>query len=322
MEFSNDICERVGCGHFSKEHQEDQSCRICDCVGFFGDSKVTNPLQEQYIQKVIDLKTKFSNILDASEHINGNFPLMAKDFFKSKEKENDEFWKKLTQENTKLGIETNKVLSNYEKIGTSALEGQSKEVLEVISKLMHHGANYQLSLNFIHEMILGYIAVMFRVFVKDVSKIMFERDEKSKDDWKKLTDDEKEIKAKLLAENHLRDIAKQLNKNFGLKLKSEPDFDEFAEFFYRRDMYVHNQGFPNKNYKDRTSYTGPDAKLELDKNYINNALSLLRKYSEIIEEYCLENYMFVVNTNKKGNVTHVDLTKGGGEIILDKNDKE
>ena len=182
MIHSSDICQRTGCAHTHEEHPDNQACEKCDCVGFFRDSKINNSLQEQYIQKVIDLKTKFGNILDASEHLNEDFPSMAKSFFNEKENENDEFWKKLTKENHSLAVEVKKVLSIYEKSGRIALEGRSHDILEVITKLMHHGANYQLSLNFIHEMILGHLVVMFRVFVKDVSKIMFERDEKSKED--------------------------------------------------------------------------------------------------------------------------------------------
>lgn len=318
MTYSFGVCQREGCSHSHEEHTNNQNCEKCGCVGFFRDSKITNPLQDQYIQKVIDLKTKFGNILDTTEHLNGDFPLMAKSFFKEKENKNNEFWVKLTKENRSLAKEANEVISAYEKSGRMALEGRSHDILEVITKLTHHGANYQLSLNFMHEMILGHLVVMFRVFVKDVSKIMFERDEKSKENWKKLSDDEKETQARFLAENHIRDIAKQLNKNFGLKLKLEEDFDEFAEYFYRRDLFVHNQGFPSQTYKDRTSYSGPDIQLKLDNDYIKNMICLLRKYSEIIEEYCLEKYMYVVNINKKGNVTHIDLIKDGGEIILDK----
>ena len=87
-------------------------------------------------------------------------------------------------------------------------------------------------------------------------------------------------------------------------------------------MYTHNEGFPNKTYRDRTNYTGPDVKLSLDKVYLNRTIEILKKYAEIIEEYCLDHYMYVVNVTKKGNVRHIDLTEGGGEIIPIKDNEE
>jgi len=317
-----EYCERVGCNHNPDDHPNNGKCIKCNCVGFFKSLKINNPLQEEYIQKVIDMKTRLHSTLSTADHLNKDFPIMAKTFFDVREKENDKFWKKLIEEDKTLGLEVKNSLEQYEKKGRMALNGLSKETLEIIGKLMHHGANYQSSRNFIHEMILSFVIVMFRTYVKEISKIMYERDSKSKNEWKKLDEDEKEHRARDLVEYDIRDLGKQLKKNFDLGLKSEPDFDEFAECFYRRDMYIHNEGFPNKKYRDRVPYSGPDVKLRLDSDYIDKIIGLLRKYSELIEEFCLEKYMYVVNTKKKGNIIHVDLTKGGGKIIPAKDGKK
>ena len=317
-----DKCERQNCNHEPSDHPNDGQCLKCDSVGFFRNIQVTDSLHQQYIQSAIDIKTRLNGILDMALHLNEDFPIMAKNFFDSRKKEDDEFWNNLYKNDNKTWIETNNAISQYSKIGRTALNGLSQNALLVIGKLMLHGANYQLSLGFLEEMILSYVIVMFRNFIKDISKIMFERDSKSKELWKQLNEDEKERKVRLLAENHIRDIASELKKNFGLNLKQESNFDEFAECFYRRDMYTHNEGFTNKTYRDRTNYTGTDVKLSLDKDYLNKSINLLKKYAEIIEEHCLEHYMYVVNVTKKGNVHHIDLTNGGGEIIPIKDNEE
>lgn len=317
-----DKCGRPNCNHEAGDHPNDGHCLKCNCVGFFRNLQVTNPLQEKYIQKVIDLKTQFDSILDMADHLNEDFPKISKDFFYEKKKIDDEYLNQLNKENFELWNEVNNILSNFNQLGRRALRGASRDALGIIGKLMHHGANYQLSLGFTQEMILSYTIIMFRTFVKDICIIMYERDEKSKTLWKTLDNEEKEERARLLAENHIRDMATELRKNFGFDLKNENDFNDFVEPFYRRDMYTHNEGFPNQKYRDRVSYTGPDVKLVIDNNYLEKTIKLLRKYVELIEEYCLEHYMYVVNVNKKGNVHHVDLTKDGGKIIPIKDDDE
>jgi len=314
------LCERPTCNHSPEDHPDDGSCVKCNCVGFYRNLPVDNIIQEQYIQKVIDMKTKYHSILDMTEHLINDFPIMSKNFFNEKKKKDDEYWKKLYQVNTPLWEEVNEVLTNFDQQGRRAIQGVSHEALKVISMLMHHGANYQASLDFIQEMILSFVVLMFRTYVKDISKIMFELDSKSKTEWKSLDEAEKETKSRDLAENHIRDMAKEIRKKFDLDLKKESDFADFIEPFYRRDMYVHNEGFPNQKYRNRAPYNGDDIKLAIDSDYLLNTTRLLRKYSEIIEEYCLEKYMYVVNTTKKGNVHHIDLTKTGGKIIPIKDD--
>ncbi|MEO9307501.1 MAG: hypothetical protein ABI342_04210 [Nitrososphaera sp.] len=200
------------------------------------------------------------------------------------------------------------------------MKGASPKVLETITKLMHHGANYQMSLPFMREMTLSHIVIMFRTFLKEILTIMFDREPTSAQEWKGLNEDEKEKKVVNFAEQDIKEIGSELRKHFGIDIKSLPDWKEFAERFYRRDMYTHNRGFPNKKYRDRMNYNGSDVKLLIDQNYLSKTTEIFRKYAETITEFCLEKYMYVVNVKKKGNVTHVDLINDGGEIIPIEND--
>ena len=84
-----DKCGRPNCNHEAGDHPNDGHCLKCNCVGFFRNLQVTNPLQEKYIQKVIDLKTQFDSILDMADHLNEDFPKISKDFFYEKKKIDD-----------------------------------------------------------------------------------------------------------------------------------------------------------------------------------------------------------------------------------------
>jgi len=122
----------------------------------------------------------------------------------------------------------------------------------VICNLSHNGANYDLSIRFIHFMILSQILIMYRVFIKDTVKIIFELGSSTKEEWKKLSGEEKEEKG----------------KKFGLDLKKDSDFNRFVECFERRNIHTHNEGRPHKKYRDITNYSGPDVVLPIDKEYL------------------------------------------------------
>ena len=59
-------------------------------------------------------------------------------------------------------------------------------------------------------------------------------------------------------------------------------------------MHQHNEGFPNKQYRDKSGQQGPYSKLIIDKEYLTKTITLFRKYAELIEEFCLEKYMYVL----------------------------
>lgn len=311
----DDICDRQGCKHDAKDHPNNGGCTKCICVGFFRNSQVTNVLLNKYIQDIIDIKTRFDSTLNMADHLNENFPKIAKDFFVVQDKKNDEFYKKLHDEDLETWTQLKDVLDKYNKFGRTALDGVPVKVLNAVATMMHEGANYQLSQSFVAEMILSYIIIMFRTFLKDTVKIMFERDSASMESWKNMTEEEKDQKAACLVDQDIGETAIDLRKNFGIDLKKENDWDDFKERFYRRHVYQHNEGFPNKKYKDKVDNKAPDSKLIIDKDYLTKTIVLFRRHVEIIEEFCLGKYMDVVNINKKGNVVRIDLTQGGGEII-------
>ncbi len=317
----SDFCEREECKHSSNNHPNDGHCIKCRCIGFYRNLKVDDPLTKKYLQLIVDVHTKFNGILDMSSHLNEDFPKMANNFLDDKKLEESEFWKKLVKEDYNLAKETNTVINNFNKFGRIALEGISPKIHAVICNLSHNGANYELSIRFIHFMILSQILIMCRVFIKDTVKIIFELESSTKEEWKKLSGEEKEEKGKKFSDSKIQEMAIEIRKKFGLDLKKDSDFNRFVECFERRNIHTHNEGRPHKKYRDITNYSGPDVVLPIDKEYLESTINLLRKYARDFMEFCLEKYVGVVNISRKGNVHHIDLTKGKGKIIPVKDGK-
>ena len=165
-------------------------------------------------------------------------------------------------------------------------------------------------------MILINLITKFNEFLKDTLKIAFSIDPQTKDSWKEMNEEDQETKIFHLVEDDIKETAKTIRKIFSLDLKTETDWREFAEYTYRRHVFTHNRGFPSKKYRDRTGYSGADVKLSIDKNYVEKGISLFKKYTDIIEEFFIEKHLGMVNTTKKSNIVKIDLTKGGGKIIL------
>jgi len=270
---------------------------------------------EEYLQKYIDIHTALTNVIDAITYINDNFPQFAKNHFDSKQNELNQFWKELHGSDP----ETWSIVNNlYEELGKGNqpnVEGLSKKALDSWLHLLKDGANYQSSVVFTHEMILINLITKFNEFLKDTLKIAFSIDPQTKDSWKEMSEEEQETKIFRLVENDIKEAAITIRKIFGLDLKVENDWRDFAEYTYRRHVFIHNRGFPSKKYKDRTGYRGTEIKLSIDKNYVEKGISLFKKYTDLIEEFFIEKHLGMVNITKKSNIVKIDLTKGGGEII-------
>jgi len=272
---------------------------------------------EEYLQKYIDIHTALNTVIDAITYINNNFPQFAKNHFDSKQNKLNQFWKELHEKDPKTWSVVNNL---YEELGKGKqpnVEGLSKKALDSWLYLLEDGANYQSSIAFTHEMILINLITKFNEFLKDTLKIAFSIDPQTKDSWKKMNEEDQETKIFHLVEDDIKEAAKTIRKVFGLDLKKEEDWRDFAEYTYRRHVFTHNHGFPSKKYKDRTGYRGDEIKLSIDKNYVEKGILLFKKYSDLIEEFFIEKHLGMVNITKKSNIIKIDLTKDGGEIFYE-----
>jgi len=322
MPFENTFCNRDGCGHNVPDHPNDGPCLKCNCVGFFSDHGYRDPLADYYVQKIIDIHVAFKNDLDAARHMIDDFPVMASKFFQEKQKEVDEFWKKLANEKPELASRVNEKIQLFNQYGREGIKKLDKEESEIITKLTHDGANRDRSLEFMKIMILSFLTTRFREFVRELLNMIYEIEFKHKGKHQSLKRSELQSEAFKISELDIKKMSKKLAEEWKLQLDDNKNFDQFTEFFYRRNAFIHSNGYPDQKYREKTGFQGSYDKLELTKDYLSQLVDTFFAYSETINEFFLEKECGVVNITKKGNSHHIDLTKGGGKIIPIKDQKQ
>lgn len=270
--------------------------------------------QEYFLKQYTDIHSKFTSVLDLIEHLNQNFPKMADTHLHNQDNELEKYLIELKKQDQSTYDEATTALKKFESGQGYDLNKMSKKSLDTFIKLIDNKAIRQASQTFIREMALIHIITTFNEFLKDTLAIAFSLGDKTKNAWKTMSDDDKEKTVTHLVEHDIKEAAVELRKNFDLDLKKQNDWEDFAECFYRRHVFIHNRGFPSQKYRDRTHYSGNNTKLEINRDYLIKVIPIFKKYSDLIEEYFIEKQLFMVNVTKKSNIINVDLTKGGGTI--------
>jgi len=106
---------------------------------------------------------------------------------------------------------------------------------------------------------------------------------------------EKEVQS-LINEN-IDDINDYFVERFSFDLSREKDWDEFREIFYRRNVIIHNNGYPNDLYRKKTKYRGLNQRLDVDEVYLNKAVDLFMKYSNMLKDFFVEKFGAQVNSS-------------------------
>lgn len=315
MPFEDTFCDREGCGHNVPDHPKDGPCQKCNCVGFFGKHEYRDPLADYYARKIIDIHVAFVNDLDTAKHMTRDFPSMASKFFHEKKTDIEKFWMELAINKPELANSVNQKIQLWNQYGKEGMRGLDIDECKIISKLSYDGANYERELMLIDIMILSFLTTRFREFIRELSILILEIEFKHKGKHKSLKHEELELKAYNISEMDIKKLLKEFEKEWNLDLMIEDNYSKFTECFYRRNVFIHNNGFPNKKYRDKTGYKGPNDKLKITKDYLLQLINVFLSYSDKIYEHFLEKECSLVNITKKGNSHHIDLTNGGGEII-------
>jgi hypothetical protein len=97
--------------------------------------------------------------------------------------------------------------------------------------------------------------------------------------------------AKEIVESSIEDLNDRLEKRFHLYLSKRKDWPKFKEFFYRRNIVVHNYGVPNSTYIKKTKFKGEkNYWLEIDNTYINEAFKIFESYANEIADFFSKKY--------------------------------
>jgi hypothetical protein len=99
--------------------------------------------------------------------------------------------------------------------------------------------------------------------------------------------------AKDLVEWNIEKLSERIEDryHFGLNLDKFDDWDKFKEIFHRRIIVVHNYGFPDSTYVEKTKFKGEIGEwLETDNTYINESCSIFENYANEIANFFHQKY--------------------------------
>jgi hypothetical protein len=100
---------------------------------------------------------------------------------------------------------------------------------------------------------------------------------------------EKEIGA--IVNEDLDKLAKYFDDKFNLKLAKNSNWSRFKERFYRRNIIVHNSGYPNKLYRQKTGYKGKNKKMDVSEVYLAQSIKLFDTWALGISAYLSRKFL-------------------------------
>lgn len=142
----------------------------------------------------------------------------------------------------------------------------------------------------IREMCLVYMVTLFESFLENVLRITFEKCPECLSSPKSITFEE--VVANLESNNgvlnaiikkeigevlryDIEEIDKYFLKKFKIKISEYvPNWSEFKEMFYRRNILLHNMGIVNEEYRIKTGYKGEEKRLYVSEDYLDKSFQL------------------------------------------------
>ena len=150
---------------------------------------------------------------------------------------------------------------------------------------------------FVREMSLVYMITVFESYLESVLTTTFEKRPECLSSSKMISFEEvvanlksNEVLNALIGkeiDEVLRKDIEKINEYFLQKFKvtlSEfvPDWNEFKERFYRRNIIVHNMGMVNEEYRRKTGHRGKEKKLTVSEEYLNKSFEMFEEISKKI----------------------------------------
>jgi hypothetical protein len=194
----------------------------------------------------------------------------------------------------------------YDKNFPSEFQIDHKKVVKLVreeTEMYIHRENIPI---FFREMILVYSVIIFEDFVsKTLESVFLKRPEILKTNKKNITYEEllqfkdlnevinslskKQVDA--ILSDGIDKIGNYINNKLHLDLRKEKDWPVFKEKFFRRNIVVHNYGYPNETYDFKTgNKTNKNERLEINKQYLEDTFAIIEKYSEKIFLYINDKY--------------------------------
>ena len=157
------------------------------------------------------------------------------------------------------------------------------------------------------EMLWVYVVIIFEEFLTDILSALFR---KRHDVFRffsnkqisyqqvlehtkiyELTMKMSEETAKVITESGIDYLNDFLKDKLQLNLEERNDWCKFKEFFYRRNIVVHNYGVPDLPYIKKTNFKSEkDYWLEISDAYIKDAFNIFENYVNEIVNFFLQKY--------------------------------
>ncbi len=247
------------------------------------------------------------------KHIISNFPVL---YEKSKEDRKGA----MSEEYTKLKPDERDQLKEFMKFGHDMADIGKKEISGTV--IMKKGSGTFLEkaiievmvsgriIPFLMEMSLVYLITSFEEFVKKELEHTLKSNLNILKSTKTMTHEElldlqsmDEIKNEMirkeledLLNRDIEDLAKRLDEKFKIDLTVLDDWKKFTECFYRRHSIIHKNGMPDKRYRDKTKYSGPDERLVTDEKYLVESLTIFETFAVKLTDFLHDKYPSTINT--------------------------
>lgn len=161
--------------------------------------------------------------------------------------------------------------------------------------------------DFLKEMSLVYLIATFEDFLKSNLEIAFrthpqrmiskERkinyEDLFSEEFKNLEDLRVQIVRKEIRQLMYKDIQSindDLDHLLNLDMNERDDWGDFKERFYRRNICIHNDCYPNERYRKKTSYDGEDTRLDITSNYLEESFDIFYDVSIFIYKHMIDEF--------------------------------
>lgn len=234
----------------------------------------------------LDTFHHFRNDLSILREVNQSLPQSVQQMAERRRREIQRRKSKLSRG---AALQLDAFLTNIKKRKMGKTLSLTGEAAQVVWQLVSGMIFENRSVMFIRDMSLVYLITSFEDFLHDIMLAAFtQKPEIMSTKGKSVTLEElfkcKDLEALLDAVRE-REIQSCLNQNiegvddyfrnrFKIAISQFPDWKQFAERFYRRNIIIHNSGMVNDIYRNKTGYRGADTRMTVTEDYLRQSIDI------------------------------------------------
>lgn len=238
---------------------------------------------------------KFRAIIAELEFLNGTLPNLFTEYFLEW---SDSLNRKILNFNYKENREYRKFLKQNANPDVKSTKLHQQKVMKFVGEHVRFVQyNHHIEF-FIKEMALVYLITQFENFLKDLLLTGLKKkpeifiSDKLTETKHLFTVNTLEEAQKIVVDEILDDLMRKdiekinkfLKEKFKLELSKLKDWKKFTERFYRRNVIIHNDGYPNDIYREKTGLN-KKYRLFVTDSYFKETLNLFDNYSHTITDH-------------------------------------